>query len=117
MMIAGHADDDPSGDVADELVARAMLRWDGKGSIKTAEERHEAEKRIEARRKQEKPVPQKTDGRRLRATGRTEQFNIKTKPAWAAEVAQLASERGIGKAELLERILAEWKALGGKARG
>lgn len=59
--------------------------------------------------------PQSTDGRVLRFTGRSEQFNIKVKPAWREQIDALAKMRGIGRAELLERIVAEWLKLGGKA--
>lgn len=52
------------------------------------------------------------DGRRLRATGRTVQFNIKVKPEFRDEIFALAAERGIGMAAILEIILGEWKAKG-----
>ena len=55
------------------------------------------------------------DGRRLRATGRTVQFNIKVKPEFRDEVFRLAAENGVGMAAMLERILAEWKGTGGGA--
>jgi|GEM_PF-7014580 len=54
------------------------------------------------------------DGRKLRATGRTKQLNIKVKPGFDAELRKLAKAQGVGLAEMLERILAEWKALGSK---
>lgn len=113
--MAEQSDHDEHDDVAGEFFARAMKKWAGKGSIKDDAQRKEAQSRIEARRKHERPLAKATDGRRLRATGRTAQFNIKVKPDWAAEIAAMAGERDIGKAELLERIVAEWKALGGKA--
>lgn len=50
------------------------------------------------------------DGRRLRATGRTMQFNIKVKPEFRDEIFTLAAERGIGMAAMLEIILDEWRA-------
>jgi hypothetical protein len=62
----------------------------------------------------EKPPVLPTDGRRLRATGRTQQLNMKVKPEYRTELETLAAERDIGLAEMSERILAEWKALGGK---
>jgi hypothetical protein len=50
------------------------------------------------------------DGRAKRRTGRDQQFNLKVTPAFKAEVHALAKARGVGAAELLETILAEWKA-------
>jgi hypothetical protein len=51
-----------------------------------------------------------TDGRRRRATGRTKQLNVKVKPAFHQELTALAEARGTGIAELLEQMLADWKA-------
>lgn len=99
-------DDEPTNVVRD-FAARAMRTWADKGPTLTLDER----------RKAEKPLPAKTDGRRLRATGRDQQFNIKVKAVWRAEIEALAQERNIGMAEMLERILAEWKKLGGKGLG
>jgi hypothetical protein len=60
------------------------------------------------------PVPP-TDGRRKRGKGeRTQQLNVKMKPPIVAELKTLAKQRDIGLAEMLERMLSEWKALGGK---
>jgi hypothetical protein len=50
------------------------------------------------------------DGRSKRRTGRDQQFNLKVTPAFKAEVLALAKKRDVGAAELLEIILAEWKA-------
>lgn len=69
---------------------------------------------VRSRAEAEKPPVLPTDGRRLRATGRTKQMNMKVKPSYYDELAELASKRGVGLAEMSERILAEWKALGGK---
>ena len=69
---------------------------------------------IRSRAEAEKPPILPTDGRRQRATGRTKQMNMKVKPTYYAELVELADKRGIGLAEMSERILAEWKALGGK---
>lgn len=69
---------------------------------------------VKSRAEAEKPPVLPTDGRRLRSTGRTQQLNMKVKPAFRSELEALADQRGIGLAEMLERILAEWKALGGK---
>lgn len=60
----------------------------------------------------EKPPVLPTDGRRLRATGRTMQLNIKVKPAFRDELVALAARNKVGIAEMLERIVAEWKAKG-----
>lgn len=56
-----------------------------------------------------------TDGRSLRATGRTMQLNIKVKPEFRDEVFKLAAERGIGMSAMLEIILAEWKQKGARS--
>ena len=50
------------------------------------------------------------DGRSKRRTGRDQQFNLKVTPTFKAEVLALAKARDMGAAELLETILAEWKA-------
>jgi hypothetical protein len=52
-------------------------------------------------------------GRSKRRTGRDQQFNLKVTPAFKAEVLALAKARDVGAAELLETILAEWKAANG----
>ena len=57
----------------------------------------------------EKPPLPATDARRLRATGRTEQTNIKMKPEFRKELFKLAAERNVGVAELIEQVFAEWK--------
>jgi hypothetical protein len=64
---------------------------------------------VASRAEGEKPPVLPTDGRRLRATGRTLQLNVKVKPAFREELLTLASKNGVGIAEMLERILAEWK--------
>lgn len=101
------AENEGPGDIVRDFAARAMRGWANKKSTAPS---------LEQRREAEKPLPKKTDGRRLRATGRTDQFNIKVKPEWRDEIAALAEQRDIGMAELLERMLVEWKALGGKGR-
>jgi hypothetical protein len=111
------AKNEGQGDVAGEMVAR-LGRWLEKPVIgDDIKAKQEVQRRVEARRKHERPLPKVGDGRRLRATGRTEQFNIKVKPAWREEIQALARDRDIGMAELLERMLVEWKSLGGKATG
>lgn len=95
------------GDIVRDFAARAMRGWVNKKSPAQS---------LEQRREAEKPLPKKTDGRRLKNTGRSDQFNIKVKPAWRDEIAALADERDIGMAEMLERIVEEWKSLGGKGR-
>lgn len=62
----------------------------------------------------EKPPIPIGDRRRKRFTGRTKQLNTKVTPAFDAELRALAKARKIGIAEMLERMLVEWKALGGK---
>jgi hypothetical protein len=62
----------------------------------------------------EKPPLPASDPRRQRSTGRTAQTNIKLKPDFREELFSLAAERNIGLAELMEQIVAEWKAERGK---
>lgn len=69
----------------------------------------------ERRAAERQPLPPE-DGRRQRRTGRDMQLNMKVKPEFRAELEALARAREIGLAEMLERILAEWKELGGKGR-
>jgi hypothetical protein len=97
-------EDEGPGDIVKEFASRAMRGWASKKRGAS----------LEARRETDKPVPDKEDGRRRRATGRDLQFNIKVKPEWREEVRRLSEERDIGMAELLENILAEWKALKSK---
>ncbi len=63
----------------------------------TIEERKEFERRS-------------TDGRSLRNTGRSKQFNFKAKPQWIEEVRELADARHVSIPEMLERIVSEWRA-------
>jgi hypothetical protein len=50
------------------------------------------------------------DGRSKRRTGRNVQLNLKVRADFKAELLALAAARGVGMAELLETVLAEWKA-------
>ena len=61
------------------------------------------------RRSSEKPPLRPDDGRRLRATGRTHQLNLKVTAEFKQELHDLAQARGVNMNELLEIILAEWK--------
>jgi hypothetical protein len=58
----------------------------------------------------EKPPVSSSDRRRRRFTGRTRQLNTKVTPEFDAELRALAKHNAIGIAEMLERILAGWKA-------
>jgi hypothetical protein len=62
------------------------------------------------RKKFEKPLVPKDDGRRKRSTGRTAVWNTKLKPDFRAKLFGLANSRGIGVAALLEQIVEEWEA-------
>jgi hypothetical protein len=54
------------------------------------------------------------DGRSRRATGRNKQLNVKVKREFDRELRTLAKARKVGLGEMLEIILAEWKANGAK---
>jgi hypothetical protein len=69
---------------------------------------------VKSRAEAEKPPVLPTDGRRERATGRTLQLNMKVKPAFRDDLVALADKHQIGLAEMLERVLTEWRQLGGK---
>ena len=62
----------------------------------------------------EKPPVSKDDGRRRRSTGRTAVFNTKLKPEFRAKLFDLADQRGLAVAALLEQIVEEWEAKRGK---
>jgi hypothetical protein len=66
-----------------------------------------------SRRGREKKVRSAVDGRTLKATGRTEQFNFKCTPDIKRGVVEAADEEGISMAEWLNRGIAELL----KARG
>lgn len=60
-----------------------------------------------ARRAREKQVKSTIDGRSLRATGRTEQFNFKSKPDIKIAAMQAAKAEGLTIAEWMENILVQ----------
>lgn len=92
----------------------AIEAWGRLTAIATGKGRKAPGGTVASRDRLEKRPVLPTDGRRKRATGRTLQLNVKVKPSFRAELQALANERDVGLAEMMERILAEWKALGGK---
>lgn len=52
---------------------------------------------------------EKTDGRSERATGRTEQFNIRCTPRFKRAVAEAAETRGKLMVEIIEEAFAMWQ--------
>jgi hypothetical protein len=54
------------------------------------------------------------DGRSRRATGRNKQLNVKVRREFDSELRALAKARKVGLGEMLEIILAGWKASGAK---
>ena len=64
--------------------------------------------------KSERQPIKKTDGRRLRRTGRSTQMNLKVKPHVRDKFLAIAKARGMSMGELLEVVLAEWQAPGGE---
>ena len=58
-----------------------------------------------ARKEREKRVRSAVDGRSLRATGRTRQFNFMAKPDVHAAAVQLAAGEAITLAELMELLI------------
>ena len=57
----------------------------------------------------------KADGRRLRRTGRNTQMNLKVRKEVREEFLALAARRKVSMGKLLEQLLAERNATGGKA--
>ena len=70
---------------------------------------------VAEKRETEKPAVGKADGRRLRRTGRNTQMNLKVRKEVREEFLALAARRKISMGELLEQLLAERNATGGKA--
>jgi hypothetical protein len=99
---------------APEDDSAAISAWGKLNAIANGKPRKAAGGTAESRDNLEKRPALATDGRRKRTTGRVLQLNTKVKPAFRAELQAMADARDIGLAEMLERILAEWKALGGK---
>lgn len=64
----------------------------------------------------EKPPVSKDDGRRKRATGRTEVFNTKLKPEFRDKIFAMSKEKGIAVAALLEQVFEEWEQLKAQAK-
>jgi hypothetical protein len=58
-----------------------------------------------ARKQQEKKIRSTVDGRTLRVTGRTTQFNFKCRDEIKRGVEAAAAQEGITKAEWLERVI------------
>ena len=58
-----------------------------------------------ARKERETKVRAAVDGRSLRATGRTAQFNLKCRPEIKAAVTKVAKAEGLSIAEWMERTL------------
>ena len=90
-----------------EFASMALMRKWGERKSKGAT--------VAERKEMEKPPVALTDGRRARRTGRDVQMNVKMKPEFREDLFALAEARGIGVAELIERIVCEWKSLGGTA--
>lgn len=55
--------------------------------------------------RQPEEVPEITDGRSLRATGRTAQLSTRVQPETLQQLRQLAARDGITMAEVIERAL------------
>ncbi len=67
------------------------------------------EKRVAHRKAIEKPHVPKTDGRRLRRTGRETQMNLKVREPVRNEFRAIAKAEGMSMGELLEQMLEAWK--------
>src|SRR5262245_26631778 len=83
-------------------VAASWLRLQAAANTTTISHDWEERARLEA-----EPY---VDGRSRRATGRNKQLNVKVKREFDTELRALATARKICLGELLEIILAEWKA-------
>lgn len=68
---------------------------------------------VKAKKKAEDTLAAVVDGRSLRATGRTAQFNFRCTPDLKSEVKSAAAASGLDLAEWMERVLKS--ALEGKA--
>jgi hypothetical protein len=67
-----------------------------------------------ARRARETKVRNTVDGRSLRATGRTEQFNFKSKPGIKRAVQEAANKSGLTIAEWMESVLVQHLGIEGE---
>jgi hypothetical protein len=85
-----------------DAMAKARQRLLAKGFAPSKKER----------KKREKQVRSTVDGRTLKVTGRTEQFNFKAREDIKRRVVEAAESEGITIAEWMERTLEA--ALGGK---
>ena len=78
-----------------DAMARAREQLRAKGFRPGPKERKQKEKKIRAA----------VDGRSLRVTGRTEQFNFKAREGLKERVAQAAAGEGLSIAEWMERAI------------
>jgi hypothetical protein len=58
-----------------------------------------------ARKKKEKQIRSAVDGRTLKVTGRTEQFNFKSREGLKRRVSEAAADEGVTIAEWMERAV------------
>ena len=88
----------------EDAFARAREKWAKKGLVASPKARKAREKQIRAT----------VDGRTLRVTGRTEQFNFKALPDLAKAAKAAAKEDGITIAEWMEEAIQAKLAARGK---
>ena len=87
-----------------DAMARARARLRAKGFSSSPR----------ARRAREANVRGTVEGRSLRATGRTEQFNFKSKPAIKKAVQEAANKGGLTIAEWMENVLLQHLGIEGE---
>ena len=80
---------------AEDAFAKARAKWANRGFSPSPK----------ARKAREKQIRSTVDGRTLRVTGRTEQFNFKCTPELKKEVVERAKAEGITIAEWIEWAL------------
>jgi predicted HicB family RNase H-like nuclease len=80
--------------IDDPIEAALMAAYRDDAPIKEAKRRGKKEREMRVR---------PTDGRRLRATGRTAQFNVNMKPEVKAAIVRAAHKGGIPITEWIER--------------
>jgi predicted HicB family RNase H-like nuclease len=88
-----------------EAMAKARAKWQAKGKSKGSE--------VKERKAREKQIRSAVDGRSLKVTGRTVQFNFRCREEIRAGVADAAKAEGIKIAEWLERAIEAALGAGG----
>ena len=93
-------------DEDDEAMMRAMAKF---GAIASADEKRPARpdrgSSPKARKQRAQKLRRTVDGRSLRATGRTKQFNFSCRPEIHQAASELAGREGVSLAEFMESLV------------